>query len=131
MAVGGNRDKEKRPLMGEVAGKYANFTIITADNPRDEKISNIIADIEVGMKKTRGLYTKIENRTEAIKFAMRIAWKNDIIIIAGKGHENYQEFKDGKRVPFDDRDVARKIAEEMPDKNIVQNNAIIDNTTNN
>lgn len=115
---GGNRDKEKRAMMGEISGRLADFTIITTDNPRDEKPNEIIADIESGMKQTRGLYKSIENRRQAIKFAMRIAWKSDVIIIAGKGHENYQEVENGKKLYFDDKEIVRKIAEEMPDKNI-------------
>ena len=113
---GGNRDKEKRPLMGEIAGKYADFTVITTDNPRDEAPSKIMADIEVGIKKTRGLYKIIENRKEAIKFAMRIAWKNDTIIIAGKGHETYQELKGGKKIKFDERQIVKEIAEGIEGK---------------
>lgn len=115
---GGNRDKEKRAMMGEVSGRLADFTIITTDNPRDEKPNEIIADIETGIKQTRGLYKCIENRRQAIKFAMRIAWKSDVIIIAGKGHENYQEVENGKKLYFDDKEIVKKIAEEMPDKNI-------------
>ena len=104
--------------MGEIAGRLADFTVITTDNPRDEKPEEIIADIETGMKQTRGLYKAIENRRQAIKFAMRIAWKSDVIIIAGKGHEKYQEIDNGKRLFFDDKEIVKKIAEEMPDKNI-------------
>ena len=115
---GGNRDKEKRAMMGEISGRLADFTIITTDNPRDEKPSKIIEDIESGIKQTRGLYKCIENRRQAIKFAMRIAWKSDVIIIAGKGHETYQEVENGKKLYFDDKEIVRKIAEEMPDKNI-------------
>ena len=115
---GGNRDEKKRPMMGEISGRLADFTVITTDNPRNESASKIIKDIEEGMKKTRGLYKSIENRKEAIKFAMRIAWKNDIIILAGKGHETYQELKNNKKIHFDEREVVKKIAEEMPDKNI-------------
>lgn len=115
---GGNRDKEKRAMMGEISGRLADFTIITTDNPRDEKPNEIISDIEVGMKQTRGLYKSIENRRQAIKFAMRIAWKSDVIIIAGKGHETYQEVENGKKLYFDDKEIVKKIAEEMPDKNI-------------
>lgn len=115
---GGNRDKEKRAMMGEISGRLADFTVITTDNPRDEKPNEIIADIESGMKQTRGLYKSIENRRQAIKFAMRIAWKSDVIIIAGKGHENYQEVENGKKLYFDDKEIVKKIAEEMPDKNI-------------
>ena len=115
---GGNRDKEKRAMMGEIAGRLADFTVITSDNPRNEKPEDIIKDIESGMKQTRGLYKAIENRRQAIKFAMRIAWKSDVIIIAGKGHETYQEVENNKKIHFDDREVVKKLAEEMPDKNI-------------
>ncbi len=115
---GGDRDKEKRRMMGEISGRLADFTVITSDNPRNEKAEDIIQDIEAGMKETSGLYKAIENRRQAIKFAMRIAWKSDVIIIAGKGHETYQEIGNNKRIPFDDKEVVMKIAEEMPDKNI-------------
>lgn len=115
---GGDRDEEKRPLMGEISGKYADFTVITTDNPREENPKKIMKEIENGIKKTRGLYKIIENRKEAIKFAMRIAWKNDTIIIAGKGHETYQLLKGNKKIRFDERKIVKEIAEEMPDKNI-------------
>ncbi len=114
---GGNRDTEKRSMMGEVSGRLADFTVITTDNPRNENPMSIMKEIETGVKTTRGLYKIIENRREAIKFAMRIAWKNDIIILAGKGHETYQELKNHKKIHFDEREVVKKIAEEMPDKN--------------
>lgn len=115
---GGNRDKEKRAMMGEISGRLADFTVITTDNPRNESPKAIMSEIEQGVKTTRGLYKIIENRKEAIAFAMRIAWKNDIVIIAGKGHETYQELKNGKKIPFDERKVVKQIAESMPDKNI-------------
>ncbi len=115
---GGDRDREKRAMMGEIAGRLADFTVITSDNPRNEKSEKIIEEIESGMKQTRGLYKAIENRRQAIKFAMRIAWKSDVVIIAGKGHETYQEVENNRRLPFDDKEVVKKIAEEMPDKNI-------------
>lgn len=118
---GGNRDTLKRSVMGEIAGRLANFTVITTDNPRNESPSDIIAQIEEGMKKTNGLYKIVEDRKEAIKFAMRIAWKNDIVLIVGKGHETYQILKNNKKIHFDDREVAKQIAEEMPDKNIETN----------
>ena len=105
---GGNRDKEKRAKMGEIAGRLADFTVITTDNPRDEKPAEIIADIELGMKQTRGLYKAIENRRQAIKFAMRIAWKSEVIIIAGKGHEKYIVYKDYK-LPFNDKNKVEEI----------------------
>ena len=115
---GGNRDVPKRAMMGEIAGRLADFTVITTDNPRNESPSKIMQDIEEGIKKTKGLYKCIENRKEAIKFAMRIAWKNDIIILAGKGHETYQILKNNKKIHFDEREVVKSLAESMPDKNI-------------
>lgn len=115
---GGNRDTEKRAMMGEISGRLADFTVITTDNPRDENPKKIMGQIEDGVKATRGLYKIIENRKEAIAFAMRIAWKNDIVIIAGKGHETYQELRNGKKINFDERKVVKEIAESMPDKNI-------------
>lgn len=115
---GGNRDKEKRPMMGEISGRLADFTVITTDNPRDENPKIIMGEIEKGIKETKGLYKIIENRKQAIAFAMKIAWKNDIVIIAGKGHETYQELRNKKRIYFDERKVVAEIASEMPDKNI-------------
>lgn len=115
---GGNRDSEKRSMMGEISGRLADFTVVTTDNPRNESPMKIMMEIETGIKTTRGLYKIIENRMEAIKFAMRIAWKNDIIILAGKGHETYQELKNHKKIHFDEREIVKKLAEEMEDKNI-------------
>lgn len=115
---GGNRDTEKREVMGEISGRLADFTVITTDNPRNEDPKKIMGQIEQGVKSTRGLYKIIENRKDAIAFAMRIAWKNDIVIIAGKGHETYQELRNGKKISFDERKVVKEIAEAMPDKNI-------------
>lgn len=117
---GGNRDVEKRAQMGELAGKYADFTIITTDNPRDEKPDKIARDIEEGIKKTRGLYKIIEKRKDAIEFAMRIAWKNDTVILAGKGHETYMELAKGKKIPFDERQIVKKAAEKMPGKDEIK-----------
>ena len=115
---GGDRDKTKRKVMGEIAGRLADFTVITTDNPRNEDPKNIMNEIENGIKETRGLYKVIENRKEAIKFAMRIAWKNDIVIIAGKGHETYQILKNNKKIPFDERKIVKELAQNMEDKNI-------------
>ena len=117
---GGNRDESKRAQMGEIAGKYADFTIITTDNPRDEKPSKIARDIEQGIKQTRGLYKVIEKRKDAIEFAMRIAWKNDTVILAGKGHETYQELAGGKKIPFDERQIVKKLVEKMPGKDEIK-----------
>ena len=117
---GGNRDTTKRAKMGEIAGKYADFTIITTDNPRDEKPDKIAKDIEEGIKHTTGLYKVIENRKEAIEFAMRIAWKNDTVILAGKGHETYQELAKGKKIHLDEREIVKKAAEKMPGKDEIK-----------
>ena len=117
---GGNRDKEKRKEMGKLAGTYADFTIITTDNPRDEKPETIAKEIEAGIKETRGLSKVIINRKDAIEFAMRIAWANDTVILAGKGHETYQELANGKKIHFDEREIVKKAAEKMPGKNEVK-----------
>lgn len=115
---GGNRDKEKREKMGEIAGKLADFVVITTDNPRQERPKEILAQIEEGTKKTKGIYKVIENRKEAIKFAMKIAWRNDVIILAGKGHETTQELRN-KTIHFDERQIVKEIAEKMPDKDVL------------
>jgi len=104
---GGNRDREKRPLMGEVAARLSDFSIITSDNPRQEDPITIIDQIEAGFKrgKTNSRYSKIPDRRDAIFQAIALARKGDIVIIAGKGHEKEQIFAD-KTVPFDDCEVA-------------------------
>lgn len=105
---GGDRDKGKRPKMGEVAGKYADFVIITSDNPRSEDPMKIISEIEAGIKNTKCPYKIVENRREAIKYALSIAKDNDIVILAGKGHETYQVLKDGV-IDFDEREIVKEI----------------------
>ena len=105
---GGDRDSAKRPKMGEISGKIADFTIITSDNPRTEKPDKIVKQIEDGMKKTNGKYICIVDRIEAIKYAIDMANKNDIIILAGKGHEPYQEIN-GVKHPFDERIIVNDI----------------------
>lgn len=112
---GGDRDSIKRPLMGEVSGRVADYTIITSDNPRTEEPSAIISDIEVGIKKTKGQYTCIVDRKEAIKKAIEMANKMDIIVLAGKGHEPYQEINHEK-FPFDERIIVKDIIDNMKDK---------------
>ncbi len=105
---GGDRDRSKRPLMGEVAARYSDYTIITNDNPRSEEPLSIASSIEVGMKRGGGRYTIILDRKGAIRKAIEEAGSGDIILIAGKGHETTQTI--GTQVlPFDDREVARKI----------------------
>lgn len=109
---GGDRDTHKRSLMGEVAGKVAEYTIITSDNPRTEDPAKIIHDIEQGIKNTKGQYECIVDRREAIKQALRMANKKDIIVLAGKGHETYQEIK-GEKHPFDERTVIQEMIKEI------------------
>jgi UDP-N-acetylmuramoyl-L-alanyl-D-glutamate--2,6-diaminopimelate ligase len=109
---GGDRDTGKRPLMGEISGNIADFTIITSDNPRTEDPDKIINDIEAGIKKTNGKYIKITERRQAIKFALENAQNGDIIILAGKGHETYQQFKD-KTIHFDEREIVDELLIEL------------------
>ncbi|MCI5966269.1 MAG: UDP-N-acetylmuramoyl-L-alanyl-D-glutamate--2,6-diaminopimelate ligase [Clostridia bacterium] len=108
---GGNRSKLRRYEMGEVSGKLADFTIITSDNPRYEKPEEIIEDIVTGIKKTDGKYVTITNRKEAIAYAIHHGEPGDVIILAGKGHEVYQEIE-GKKYPMDERVLIQEILEE-------------------
>ena len=109
---GGDRDKIKRPMMGEVSGRVADYTIITSDNPRTENPEEIVKDIEEGIKKTNGKYECIVDRKEAIKKAIKMANKRDMIVLAGKGHEQYQEINK-KRYPFDESEIVNNIVDEM------------------
>jgi UDP-N-acetylmuramoyl-L-alanyl-D-glutamate--2,6-diaminopimelate ligase len=108
---GGDRDKQKRPLMGRVADENADYSIITSDNPRKEDPDAIIAEAAKGFRSDR--YEKIVDRAEAIGRAIELAQPRDIILIAGKGHEPYQEFAD-HTIPFDDIQVARRALENHP-----------------
>ena len=112
---GGDRDSGKRPIMGEISGKIADFTFITSDNPRTEDPTKIVEQIEEGMKKTKGKYTVIVDRTEAIKEAIKMATKRDIIVLAGKGHEPYQEIN-GEKYPFDERIIVKELIDEIEEK---------------
>lgn len=105
---GGDRDKTKRPKMGRVAGRIADFCIVTSDNPRTEEPDAIIRDILDGMDDAMAEYVVIENRRDAIEYAIRHARKDDVIVLAGKGHEDYQILKD-KTIHFDEREVIREI----------------------
>lgn len=109
---GGDRDTSKRAVMGEISGKIADYTIITSDNPRTEEPQKIVDQIEDGIKKTNGKYEVVVDRTEAIKTAIKMANKRDIIILAGKGHEPYQEIN-GIKYPFDERIIVKDIIEKM------------------
>jgi len=109
VGCGGNRDKGKRPLMADIACRLSNKVILTADNPRNEEPLDIIKDMEAGINPValKKVLT-IPDRKEAIKTACVLASKGDIVLIAGKGHETYQEIK-GVKYPFDDRAIAKEL----------------------
>ena len=109
---GGDRDHGKRPIMGEIGGRLADYSILTSDNPRTEDPDVILEAIEEGMKLTRGKYMIIENRREAIRYALRMGREGDVIILAGKGHETYQDIM-GIKKPFDEKVVVRELLEEI------------------
>ena len=113
---GGDRDSSKRPIMGEISGKVADYTIITSDNPRTEKPEDIIKAIEEGISKTKGKYEVIVDRTAAIEKAIKMANKRDIIILAGKGHETYQEINNEKK-HYDEREIVKEIIEKIQKSN--------------
>ncbi|MCR5432216.1 MAG: UDP-N-acetylmuramoyl-L-alanyl-D-glutamate--2,6-diaminopimelate ligase [Lachnospiraceae bacterium] len=105
---GGNRSRERRYTMGEVSSRLADLSVVTSDNPRFEKPSDIIDDILVGIKKEKGEYIVIENRREAIDYVIKNGRPGDIILLAGKGNEDYQEIC-GKKYPFDERVVISEL----------------------
>ncbi|MDL2206154.1 UDP-N-acetylmuramoyl-L-alanyl-D-glutamate--2,6-diaminopimelate ligase [Eubacteriales bacterium OttesenSCG-928-N13] len=109
---GGDRDHEKRPMMGEIGGRLSDYCILTSDNPRSEDPMLILGEIEKGIKQTKCEYIVIENRREAIRYALSIAQPGDVIVLAGKGHETYQEIKGEKR-PFDEKVVVKQLLDEM------------------
>ena len=108
---GGNRSKARRFEMAEVSGRLADFTIITSDNPRFEKPEDILNDIETGIKKTDGKYIKIADRKEAIRYAILHGQPGDVIVLAGKGHEDYQEIE-GRKYHMDERELIQEILKE-------------------
>ena len=108
---GGNRSKDRRFEMAHVSGRLADFTIITSDNPRFEEPEAILDDIEHGMKETDGAYIKIVDRKEAIAYALHHGQPGDVIVLAGKGHEDYQEIK-GVKYHMDERELIQEILEE-------------------
>lgn len=108
---GGNRSKDRRYGMGEVSGNYADLTIITSDNPRFEEPQDIIEDIKTGIRKTKGKFVEICDRREAIAYAIDHGQPGDIIVLAGKGHEDYQEIK-GVKYPMDERVLIAGILKE-------------------
>ena len=105
---GGDRDNTKRAIMGSIAGSLADFCVVTSDNPRSENPSSIISMIEEGIKKTTQNYIVIEERRDAIRYALENALPDDVIILAGKGHETYQILNSGT-IHFDEREVVRSI----------------------
>lgn len=109
---GGDRDRTKRPMMGKISGRIADFTVITSDNPRTEEPSEIIAEIERGIRDTGGKYCCITDRREAIRYALLNAKPKDVVVLAGKGHETYQTFGD-RTIHFDEREIVRDILNEM------------------
>lgn len=105
---GGDRDKTKRPIMGKIATEYADFSIVTSDNPRTENPSAIIEDILAGITDKKASYKVIENRKEAIEYAIKTAQKDDVIVLAGKGHETYQ-ILGRETIHFDEREVIAEV----------------------
>ena len=109
---GGNRARSRRFEMGEVSGQMADFTIITSDNPRYEDPQAIIDDIKTGISKTDGKYVEIIDRKEAIRYAIEHGRPRDVIVLAGKGHEDYQEIK-GVKYPMDERNLIAEVLQEL------------------
>ncbi|MCI9440764.1 MAG: UDP-N-acetylmuramoyl-L-alanyl-D-glutamate--2,6-diaminopimelate ligase [Ruminococcus sp.] len=109
---GGNRSKDRRYEMGEVSGRLADLSIITSDNPRFEEPQAIIDDIKIGIGKTSGRYVEICDRKEAIRYAIANGRPGDVIVLAGKGHEDYQEIK-GVKYPMDERVLIAEVLEEL------------------
>lgn len=109
---GGNRSKLRRYEMGEVSGRLADLTVITSDNPRFEEPQDIIDDIKIGIGKTDGKYVEICDRKEAIRYVIENGQPGDVIVLAGKGHEDYQEIK-GKKYPMDERVLIAEVLKEL------------------
>lgn len=116
---GGNRAKSRRFEMGEVSGNLADLTIITSDNPRFEEPQEIINDIKTGIQKTSGAYVEIIDRKEAIRYAMENGQVGDVIVLAGKGHEDYQEIK-GVKYDMDERVLIQEILRESKKENLIK-----------
>jgi UDP-N-acetylmuramoyl-L-alanyl-D-glutamate--2,6-diaminopimelate ligase len=113
---GGNRAKSRRYEMGEVSSRLADLTVVTSDNPRNEEPMDIIEDILTGVKKADGAYVTIPDRKEAIAYCMLHAQDGDIIVLAGKGHEDYQEIR-GVKHHMDERELIGEIRKEHPELN--------------
>ncbi len=113
---GGDRSRDRRFEMGEVSSRLADLTIVTSDNPRTEKPEDIIADIVVGVEREEGAYVTIPDRGDAIRYAIENAWEGDVIVLAGKGHEDYQEIN-GKKFHMDEREL---VADVVKDGNFIR-----------
>ena len=109
---GGNRDRNRRFEMGEVSSRLSDLSVITSDNPRDEEPMAIIEDILTGIRKADGAYVTIPDRKEAVRYALSHAGKGDIVVIAGKGHEDYQIIK-GVKYHMDDRELVEEARKEI------------------
>lgn len=112
---GGNRSKDRRYEMGEVSGRLADLTVITSDNPRFEEPQAIIDDIKKGIERTKGKYIEICDRKEAIRYVIEHGQTGDVIVLAGKGHEDYQEIK-GVKYPMDERILIQEVLEERKEE---------------
>lgn len=112
---GGNRSRDRRFEMGEISSEYADLTVITSDNPRTEEPQAIMEDILTGVKRKSGKYVMIQDRKEAIRYCILNAKDGDVIVLAGKGHEDYQEIN-GVKYPMDERVLIREILEEMSEE---------------
>ena len=110
--LGGDRDKNNRPKMGRISGTLADFTVITSDNPRFDDPANLARDIEEGIKEVTNNYVILTDRKEAVEFAIRMAKKDDLVLLAGKGHETYQVVGD-KKVPFCERKIVEETLKNM------------------
>ena len=117
---GGDRDKTKRPKMGQIAASYSDFLVVTSGNPRTEDPEKIIDEIIVGVQKTKTPYVKIVNREKAIYYALKIARKDDIILLAGKGHETYQIIGTKKR-NFDEGEIVKKAIDDLQIEKEIKN----------
>ena len=113
---GGNRSRDRRFQMGEVSSRLADLTIVTSDNPRNEEPQAILDDIVTGVKKADGAYISIIDRAEAIRYAIEHAEEGDVIVLAGKGHEDYQEIC-GKKHHMDEREL---VADVVKDGNFIR-----------
>jgi UDP-N-acetylmuramoyl-L-alanyl-D-glutamate--2,6-diaminopimelate ligase len=106
--AGGDRDKAKRPLMGRAGGLLSDLAVVTSDNPRSEDPEAIVAEVAAGAREGEAELAVLVDRRAAIALALDRAEPGDTVVIAGKGHEQGQEFEGGRKVPFDDREIARE-----------------------